>query len=194
MRKRLAVIGALTAVVLGAASAASAYVMFPTDTSNVHSLVTCVHGGVIGGNLDGRGAITSSTDLGLTIHWGASTPSQINTYLGAEFGSIVISNYDESTGTIGSPIAGGSKSWGNPLVKQQTDVSLWTAPFAVNDPTLNGGHPFSATKFFWDVGPLPSGTYWVGPDFRLSQTISDGGTQFKKDTAWDNIGCEMVVN
>ena len=46
----------------------------------------------------------------------------------------MISQYDESAQKIGSTVK--SVSWGDLAAKKQTDVSLCSAPFAVNDPTL----------------------------------------------------------
>lgn len=75
---------------------------------------------------------------------------------------------------------------------KETDVSLWTAAAVVNDPTLNGGKPFWTSRFFWNVGPLPSGSYWVVPDFELIKAMFDGSTTVKAGP-WANTGCEMVV-
>jgi hypothetical protein len=198
MKKGLALLGAV-AVGLVVAVSAAAYVTPPTDKSGVHSFLTCLyHGsnppppGVIGGTGD-KGPISSSTDLWLTIAWGALTQSQVNNFLGAEYGSVVISNYDESTKTIGSPVT--SVSWGDQTLKgKQTDVRFWTAPFAVNDPTLNGGKPFNQSRFFWNVGPLGSGTYWVALDFELTQAENDGSQKPIPQGPWFNTGCEMVVS
>jgi hypothetical protein len=201
MKKRVWLLGVAGAVALVVAASAAAYVTPPTDRAGVHSLLPCIYSGssppppgVIGGTGDSKGSISSTTDLWLKIGWGATTQSQINNFLGAEYGSIVISNYDASNNTIGSPVNGGTISWGDPTAKQQTDVSLWTAPVAVNDPTLNGGKPFWNTSFLWHVGPLASGTYWVAPSFKLSQSIFDGTTPYKRGSSWFNTGCEMVVS
>jgi hypothetical protein len=201
MKKRVALLGAAGAVALVVITSAAAYVTPPADKSGVHSLLTCLYSGnnppppgVIGGTGDSKGSISSTTDLWLKIGWGATNNSQINNFLGAEYGSIVISTFDESNETIGSPVNGGTINWGDSAVKKQTDVSLWTVPVAVNDPTLNGGKPFWQTSFFWHVGPLPSGTYWVAPSFKLSQSIFDGGTTFKPGSSWFNTDCEMVVS
>ena len=174
-----------------------AYVAPPGDKSGVHSLITCLYSGtnppppgVIGGNGDRKGQITSSTDLWLTIGWGALTPSQINNFFGAEYGSIVISHYDEPTKVVGSAVD--TISWGDANAKKETDNSRWTAPAAVNDPTLNGGKPFTQTQLFAHVGPLPIGTYWVAPSLGLIKTVFDGSEAVSG--TWFNAGCEMVVS
>lgn len=197
MSKKVLLLVGVAAAFLVSAASAGAYVTPPVNRSGVHSLITCLYSGsnppppgVIGGTGDSKGSISSSTDLWLTVGWGAATQSQINNFLAAEYGSVVISQYDESTGTVGSPVR--SISWGDPTAKKETDVSLWTAPAAVNDPRLNGGKPFWVTQFFWDVGPLASGSYWVAPDFELIKAMFDGSTTVKPGP-WANTGCEMVV-
>ena len=201
MKKGFVLLGALGAVTLIVAASAAAYVTPPVVRSGVHSLLTCVYPyksppftnptGVLGGNGDSKHAILSTTDLYLSIGWGALTPSQVNNFLGAEYGSIVISNYVESTKTIGSAVD--TISWGDPNSIPQTDVSLWTPPMAVNDPTLNGGKPFTRTQLFAHVGQLPGGTYWVAPDLELTQAQFDGSNTVKKGP-WFTTGCEMVVS
>jgi len=198
MAKKVLTLVAAAAACLAAAALAAAYVTPPANTAGVHSLITCLyHGtnppppGVIGGTGDSKGSISASTDLWLTIGWGANTQAQLGNFLAAEYGSVVISQYDETTKTVGSTVD--SISWGNPTLKKQTDVSLWTAPAAVNDPRLNSGRPFWQSRFYWNVGLLPSGSYWVAPDFELTKTTFDGTSNVPAGP-WDNTGCELVVS
>ena len=195
MSKQLVLFIAAATAALASAASAAAYVTPPVDRSGVHSLTTCLYSGttppppgVLGGNGDSKGTISPTTDLWLSAGWGANTQSQVNNFLGAQYGSIVISQYDGTN--IGPTVK--SVNWGDPSTKKQTDVSLWTAPAAMNDPTLNGGKPFWNTKFFWNVGQLASGTYWVSPNFVLTQAQFDGSTTVKAGPYF-TTGCELVV-
>lgn len=198
--KQLVMFVLLGVVCLLVVASAAAYVSPPATNAGTHSLLTCLYPfptggqGVLGGTGDSKGGISSSTDLYLTIGYGALTQAEVNNFLGAEYGSIAINHYDPTTNppTIGSA-AVPTISWGNSKVKNQTDVSLWTLPVGVNDPTLNGGKPFWATRLFAHVGVLPSGTYWVSPDIELTQSEFDGSTTTKKGP-WFNTGCEMIVS